>query len=94
MGPGDLFCNLDGNPHSRRHTTLTIHGSPVVAALRANSPRIVSVRAGNASMAALALQSHRTEGSNFPDPVFIEKLRDIVGLYLNPPDRAPGLVRG
>jgi putative transposase len=35
------------------------------------------------------LQPHRTEGfkpSN--DPFFIEKLRDVVGLYLSPPDNA------
>jgi transposase len=38
---------------------------------------------------AFALQPHRTEGFKLSkDPLFIEKLRDIVGLYLNPPDRA------
>src|ERR1700752_409430 len=38
---------------------------------------------------AFALQPHRVEGFKFSkDPLFIEKVRDIVGLYLNPPDRA------
>jgi transposase len=38
---------------------------------------------------AFALQPHRVEGFKLSkDPLFIEKLRDIVGLYLNPPDRA------
>ena len=38
---------------------------------------------------AFSLQPHRTEGFKLsPDPLFIEKVRDIVGLYLNPPDKA------
>src|SRR5579864_4465851 len=38
---------------------------------------------------AFALQPHRSEGFKLSkDPLFIEKLRDIVGLYLNPPARA------
>ena len=38
---------------------------------------------------AFALQPHRTETFKLSaDPHFIEKVRDIVGLYLNPPDRA------
>jgi transposase len=38
---------------------------------------------------AFALQPHRTETFKLSkDPLFIEKVRDIVGLYLNPPDRA------
>ena len=38
---------------------------------------------------AFALQPHRVEGFKLSkDPLFIEKLRDIVGLYLNPPERA------
>ena len=38
---------------------------------------------------AFALQPHRTEAFKLSaDPLFIEKVRDIVGLYLNPPDRA------
>ena len=38
---------------------------------------------------AFALQPHRAETFKLSkDPFFIEKVRDIVGLYLNPPDRA------
>jgi transposase len=38
---------------------------------------------------ALGLQPHRVENFKFSkDPQFVEKVRDIVGLYLNPPDRA------
>lgn len=38
---------------------------------------------------AFALQPHRTESFKLSaDPFFVEKVRDIVGLYLNPPDRA------
>lgn len=38
---------------------------------------------------AFGLQPHRTDGFKLSkDPQFIEKVRDVVGLYLNPPDRA------
>lgn len=38
---------------------------------------------------AFALQPHRTETFKLSkDPLFVDKVRDIVGLYLNPPDRA------
>jgi transposase len=41
---------------------------------------------------AFALQPHRTETFKLStDPLFVEKVRDIVGLYLSPPDRAVGL---
>ena len=37
----------------------------------------------------MRLQPHRVEGFKLSkDPLFIEKVRDIVGLYLDPPDRA------
>src|SRR5262249_49476677 len=40
---------------------------------------------------AFGLQPHRVESFKLSkDPQFVEKVRDIVGLYLNPPD--PGLV--
>lgn len=36
-----------------------------------------------------SLKPHRTEGFKLStDPFFIEKLRDVVGLYLSPPDNA------
>jgi transposase len=38
---------------------------------------------------AFGLQPHRVEHFKLsPDPQFIEKVRDIVGLYLHPPDKA------
>ena len=38
---------------------------------------------------AFSLQPHRTETFKLSkDPLFIDKVRDIVGLYMNPPDRA------
>jgi transposase len=38
---------------------------------------------------AFALKPHRVESFKLStDPLFIEKVRDIVGLYLNPPDKA------
>jgi len=38
---------------------------------------------------AFGLQPHRTDTLKLShDPLFIEKVRDIVGLYLNPPDKA------
>src|SRR5262245_16411357 len=38
---------------------------------------------------AFGRQPHRIETfKRSPDPLFVEKVRDIVGLYLDPPDRA------
>jgi transposase len=38
---------------------------------------------------AFGLQPHRVENFKFSkDPQFVEKVRDIVGLYLDPPDKA------
>src|ERR1700730_7457410 len=38
---------------------------------------------------AFGLQPHRIENFKFSkDPLFVEKVRDIVGLYMNPPDHA------
>jgi len=38
---------------------------------------------------AFGLQPHRSETFKLsPDPLLIEKVRDIVGLYMNPPDQA------
>ena len=35
------------------------------------------------------LQPHRVETFKFSrDPQFVEKVRDVVGLYLNPPEKA------
>jgi transposase len=44
---------------------------------------------------AFALQPHRTETFKLSqDPLFIDKVRDIVGLYLAPPDKGLGPLRG
>lgn len=38
---------------------------------------------------AFALRPHRTKTFKLSkDPLFIDKVRDIVGLYLHPPDKA------
>ena len=38
---------------------------------------------------AFGLQPHRTETFKLsPDPLFVDKVRDIVGLYMDPPERA------
>ena len=38
---------------------------------------------------AFSLQPHRVETFKLStDPLFVEKVRDIVGLYLSPPERA------
>ena len=38
---------------------------------------------------AFGRQPHRSETFKLsPDPLLIEKVRDIVGLYMNPPDHA------
>jgi hypothetical protein len=38
---------------------------------------------------AFGLQPHRTETFKLSnDPLFVEKVRDIVGLYMSPPERA------
>jgi transposase len=38
---------------------------------------------------AFGLQPHRQDGFKLSkDPLFIDKVRDVVGLYLNPPERA------
>jgi transposase len=59
------------------------------------STRLMAAEAGLTQNAivriwhAFGLQPHRVENFKFSkDPQFVEKVRDIVGLYLNPPDRA------
>lgn len=38
---------------------------------------------------AFSLQPHRVENFKLSsDPFFVEKVRDVMGLYLNPPERA------
>ncbi len=76
-----------------RVVTLTLETTPHDATHW--STRSMAKRAGLSQSAvsriwrAFALQPHRTETFKLStDPLFIEKVRDIVGLYLNPPDKA------
>jgi len=76
-----------------RVVTLTLETTPRDATHW--STRAMAARCGLSQSAvsriwrAFALQPHRTESFKLSkDPLFIEKVRDIVGLYLNPPDRA------
>jgi hypothetical protein len=44
---------------------------------------------------AFGLKPHLVESFKLPpDPLFIDKVRDVVGLYLNPPDAAVVHLRG
>ena len=76
-----------------RVVTLTLETTPADATHW--STRSMAARSGLSQSAisriwrAFALQPHRTETFKLSsDPLFIEKVRDIVGLYLNPPQRA------
>ena len=59
------------------------------------SPREMAKRLGVSAMAvsriwrAFGLRPHRTDSFKLsPDPLLIDKVRDVVGLYLNPPHKA------
>lgn len=76
-----------------RIVTLTLETMPADATHW--STRAMARRSGLSQSAvsriwrAFALQPHRTESFKLStDPLFIEKVRDIVGLYMNPPDKA------
>ena len=76
-----------------RVLTVTLESTPPNATHW--STRLLARRCGMSQSAisriwrAFALQPHRSETFKLSrDPLFIEKVRDIVGLYLNPPDRA------
>ena len=76
-----------------RVITLTLESQPEGATHW--STRSMAKRSGLSQSAisriwrAFALQPHRSETFKLSnDPLFIEKVRDIVGLYLRPPDRA------
>jgi transposase len=73
--------------------TLTLEGKPRDATQW--STRAMAARSGLSQSTvwriwrAFGLQPHRTETFKLsPDPLFVEKVRDIVGLYLDPPERA------
>lgn len=76
-----------------RVITMTLEEAPADATHW--STRSLAKRVGMSQSAvsriwrAFALQPHRTETFKLSkDPLFIEKVRDIVGLYMNPPERA------
>ena len=76
-----------------RVLTLTLEKRPADATHW--STRSMAKRSGLSQSAvsriwrAFALQPHRAETFQLSkDPLFIEKVRDIVGLYLHPPDKA------
>ena len=76
-----------------RVVTLTLETTPTDATHW--STRSMARRSGLSQSAisriwrAFALQPHRSETFKLStDPLFIEKVRDIVGLYLKPPDKA------
>lgn len=76
-----------------RVLTLTLESTPKDATHW--STRSMAKRTGMTQSAisriwrAFALQPHRTETFKLSkDPLFIEKVRDIVGLYMNPPEKA------
>ena len=79
--------------HVERVLTLTLETAPANATHW--STRLMAQRCGMSQSAvcriwrAFALEPHRSETFKLSrDPLFIEKVRDIVGLYLHPPDRA------
>lgn len=76
-----------------RVVTLTLESKPKDATHW--STRSMAKRAGLSQSAisriwrAFGLQPHRSESFKLStDPLFVDKVRDIVGLYLNPPDKA------
>jgi len=70
---------LEGTPQMATHWS-----TRSMAAATGRSQRAVS-----RIWRAFALQPHRLETFNLSaDPLFVEKVRDVVGLYLDPPERA------
>jgi transposase len=82
-----------GDAQIERVVRLTLESTPADATHW--STRAMAQRSGLSQSTigriwrAFGLQPHRVEGFKLSrDPLFIEKVRDIVGLYLNPPDKA------
>lgn len=79
--------------HVERVITLTLESKPRDATHW--STRSMALASGMTQTAisriwrAFALQPHRVDTFKISrDPLFVDKVRDIVGLYLNPPDHA------
>ena len=74
-----IVKTLESTPHAATHWSTR----SMAAATGLSRPTI------NRIWRAFGLQPHRTETFKLsPDPQLVEKVRDIVGLYLNPPERA------
>lgn len=76
-----------------RVLTMTLETTPVAATHWSTRSLAQACGLSRASVhriwSAFALQPHRAETFKLSkDPLFIEKVRDIVGLYLAPPERA------
>jgi transposase len=76
-----------------RVLTMTLESTPKNATHWSTRSLAAACGVSNASVhrvwRAFALAPHRSESFKLSqDPLFIEKVRDIVGLYLNPPDKA------
>ena len=73
--------------------TLTLESTPRGATHWSTRDMARRVGLSNATVSriwrAFGLQPHRSETFKLsPDPLLVEKVRDIVGLYMNPPDNA------
>ncbi|HEX6738043.1 MAG TPA: IS630 family transposase, partial [Vicinamibacteria bacterium] len=82
-----------GDAEVKRVVTLTLESKPEDATHW--STRSLAKKVGLTQNAifriwrAFGLQPHRSETFKLStDPLFVEKVRDIVGLYMNPPDKA------
>src|ERR671935_1707887 len=74
-----IVKTLESTPHAATHWSTR----SMAAATGLSRPTISRI------WRAFGLQPHRTDTFKLsPDPQLVEKVRDIVGLYLNPPERA------
>src|SRR3954452_4186951 len=74
-----IVKTLESTPHDATHWSVR----SMAAATGMSRPTVHRI------WKAFGLQPHRTETFKLStDPQLIEKVRDIVGLYLNPPERA------
>ena len=75
-------CRADAGARRRRTP-------PIGRCARWPGKAAFRTRRSGASGAAFGLQPHRSETFKLSgDPHFVDKVRDIIGLYLSPPDRA------
>lgn len=82
-----------GDAHVERVVTRTLESTPPNATHWSTREMAKACGLSQSSISriwrAFGLKPHRTETFKLSkDPLFVEKVRDIVGLYLNPPDKA------